>query len=75
MSALEQELFDKIRQMDEEEQTIVLEYIQFFLREEPYETWLQRIKEMRANLTAKFGHYHRKVMQVDRLLVESASGW
>lgn len=75
MSALEQELFDKIRKMDEEEQTIILEYIRFLSREEPYETWLQRIKEMRSNLIAKYGHYHHKIMQVDRLLVESAFGW
>ena len=60
MSALEQKIIEKIRQMDEAQQQKILEYIQDVEEKEPFEfdEWTRQVDQFQAELKIKYGEEH-----------------
>lgn len=59
MSAVEQELIDRIRRLDENQQRQVLAYIGM-IQPEPFDfaSWLHAVEKFQAELAAQYGASH-----------------
>lgn len=59
MSALEQELIDRIRKLDEDQKRQVLAYIGA-IQPEPFDfaSWLQHVEAFQAELSTEYGSSH-----------------
>ena len=57
MSALEQELIDRIRKLDEAQQQKILEYIQDVEEKEEFDfdAWIEKARAFRARISATYG--------------------
>lgn len=69
MSAIEQELIDKIRQLDDTQKIRVLEFVQEIGKPTPTpEDWFERVEAFQAELRARHGSSFR--INVQELLDE-----
>ena len=60
MSALEQEIIEKIRKLDEAQKKQILEFVRQVEEQQPTEepNWLEAILTLEQQLTAKYGTNH-----------------
>jgi propanediol dehydratase small subunit len=59
MSALEQDLFDKIRKLDEQNKLRVLEFVNGLQPNQvSWDEWLKVANELHAELVARYGENH-----------------
>lgn len=70
MSALEQRIFEKVRQLETQQQQQVLDFLEQLPAKEPFDfaAWQAEVDAIRADILAHFGKDHR--IDVQSLLDE-----